>query len=349
MNYALEAAVVSIPEDSTTPSAPAAAGWYPDADLRGTERYYDGTAWTENTRPVEDDVVAKMSSKKGWIIGGAIAAGAVLVGVIAGVSVSASSGSAVKATSSPEASAVDLNLVAVPDLIGMTVADARSEMNKVGLALYVPDGTDDQAIIATQTFQAGREVADGTEVLVTVESTPEPAADSLSFADGAALNPLAMVGWQLSLGSDDGNWTLKPDAEPGEVIFVNADGTCTAQYWQQTYETAAADDLAASDEFLGQLSGATSEEIVRYAFDGHFARSNGPDGPETDGEVATRTLLWDNDEGTFLLTARVFRTLDYATSTMNNAYSLQIQCAAGVDPETVEDSLDAVAKVTVSH
>ena len=66
-------------------------------------------------------------------------------------------------------------------------------------------------------------------------------------------------------------------------------------------------------------------------------------------KVATRTLLWDNDEGSFLLTARVFNNLDYATSTMNNAYSLQIQCAAGVDPETVVDSLDAIAKVTVSQ
>ena len=336
-------------DDSTAPSAPVAAGWYPDADLLDTERYYDGTTWTEKTRPVEDDVVAKKSSKMGWIIGGSIAAGAVLVAVIAGVTVSASSGSAVKATSSPQASAADLDLVAVPNLLGMTVADARAEMNKVGLTLYVPDGTDDQAIIATQSLEAGQEVADGTEVLVTVESTPEPEGDSLSFADGAALDPLSMVGWHLSLGSDDENWTLKPDAESGEVIFVNADGTCTAQYWQEIYETAAADDLAASDEFLGQLSGATSEEVVRYAFDGHFALSNGPDGPATEGEVATRTLLWDNDEGTFLLTARVFNNLDYATSTMNNAYSLQIQCAAGVDPETVVDSLDAIAKVAVSQ
>jgi len=336
-------------DDSATPSTPVAAGWHLDAALPGTERYHDGTTWTEHTRPVEDDVVARKSSKKGWIIGGSIAAGVVLVAVIAGVTVSASSGSAVKAASSPQASAADLDLVAVPNLLGLTVADARSEMNKVGLTLYVPDGTDDQEIIATQTLQAGQEVAGGTEVLVTVEKTPEPAGDSLSFADGAALNPLAMVGWQLSLGSDDGSWTLSPDAESGEVIFVNADGTCTAQYWQETFDTVAADDLAASDEFLGELSGATSEEVVRYAFDGHFALSNGPDGPATEGEVATRTLLWDNDEGSFLLTARVFNNLDYATSTMNNAYSLQIQCAAGVDPETVVDSLDAIAKVTVSQ
>lgn len=341
-------------DDSTTSSTPVTAGWYPDAGLLGTERYHDGTTWTEHTRPVEDNVVAKKSSRKGWILGGSIAAGVVLVAVIAviavigGGAVKASPGSAVKAASSPQASAADLELVAVPDLRGMTVADARAELNKVGLVLYVPNGTDDQAIIATQAFLAGREVAAGTEVLVTVEPAPEPAEDSLSFADGATLNPLAMVGWVFSLGADDEHWTFKPDAESGEVIFVNADGTCTAQYWQEIYETAAADDLAASDEFLGQLSGATSEEVARYAFDGRFALSNGPDGPPTEGEVAARTILWDNDEGSFLLTVRVFNNLDYETSTMNNAYSLQIQCAAGVDPEAVVDSLDAIAKVTVS-
>ena len=120
-------------DDSATPSTPVAAGWHLDAALPGTERYHDGTTWTEHTRPVEDDVVARKSSKKGWIIGGSIAAGVVLVAVIAGVTVSASSGSAVKAASSPQASAADLDLVAVPNLLGLTVADARSEMNKVGL------------------------------------------------------------------------------------------------------------------------------------------------------------------------------------------------------------------------
>ena len=65
--------------------------------------------------------------------------------------------------------------------------------------------------------------------------------------------------------------------------------------------------------------------------------------------MATRTLLWSDDESSFLLTARVFHTLDYATSTMSNAYTLQLQCDIGVDPQDVVDSLDEVAKVSVDR
>lgn len=336
-------------DDPTTPSPSVAAGWYPDPALQGTERYYDGATWTEYTRQLAGDVVTNKSSKKGWIIGGSVAAATLLVGVIAGVAVIAGSGAAQNAVSSPRADAPGVDLIAVPRLVGMTVADARTEMDRIGLTLFVPDGTDEEAIIATQTLREGQEVPGGTEVLITVEKTPEPEQYSLSFADGSELDPLAMVGWQLSFGSDDESWTPSPDAESGEVIFVNADETCTAQYWQETFDTAAGDDLAASDEFLQELSGATDEEIAAYAFDGHFALSSGYDGPPAEGEVATRTLLWDSDEGSFLLTARVFHKLDYATSTMNNAYSLQVQCDAGVEPQSIVDSLDGIAKVTVSQ
>lgn len=339
-------------DDSTTSSTPAPAGWYPDPALPATERYYDGTTWTESTRQVPTDAVGNTKRRKGWIIGGSIAAAVVLVAVIAGVAVSALSAgsrSAVIAGPSPQASTADVDLVEVPDLVGMTVADARADMDQIGLTLYVPDGTDDQAIIATQTLRAGQEVAAGTEVLVTVTTASEPEGASMSFDDGATLNPQAAVGWQLSLGSDDALWTLSPDTGSGEVIFVSTDGTCTAQYWQETFDSAAADDLAASDEFLRTVSGATAEEIDTYAFDGHFALSGAPGSAETGGEVATRTLLWDSDEGTFLLTARVFDKVDYATTAMNNAYSMQLQCPVGGDPESVVDSLDEVAKISVSQ
>ncbi len=35
---------------SDTPTTP--AGWYPDPTAPGTERYWDGTAWTDHSRPV---------------------------------------------------------------------------------------------------------------------------------------------------------------------------------------------------------------------------------------------------------------------------------------------------------
>ncbi len=35
---------------SDTPTTP--AGWYPDPTAPGTERYWDGTAWTDHSRPI---------------------------------------------------------------------------------------------------------------------------------------------------------------------------------------------------------------------------------------------------------------------------------------------------------
>ena len=112
-----------------------------------------------------------------------------------------------------------------------------------------------------------------------METVAEPEADSLSFADGAALDPLAMVGWNFSLGAEGSSWTPSPDAGEGEVIFLNEEGKCTAQYWQETFDATAADDLAASNEFLAEVSGATADEMAQYAFDGHFALSGGFNGP----------------------------------------------------------------------
>jgi hypothetical protein len=78
--------------DPGTPSPSSAAGWYPDPELSGMERYFDGTLWTQQTRPATPDMVAKTSSRKGWIIAGSIAAGVVLVSLIAGVAISVNSG-----------------------------------------------------------------------------------------------------------------------------------------------------------------------------------------------------------------------------------------------------------------
>jgi hypothetical protein len=297
----------------------------------------------EHAPPIADDVIRKERSKKGWIIGGSVAASVVLVAVIAAVAVSASSAPSEQAASTPSRSTPVRNLITVPDLVGMTVAEARSTLNGIGLPLVVPDGTGDEAIVATQTPSKGQEVAIATQVVATVDTR----AASLGFADGAALKPLTAVGWRFSMGAE--SWTPSPDAGEGKVIFVNDKKTCTAQYWQQTFDTTAKDDLTASNEYLAKMSGATADEMAQYAFDGHFALSAGITGPAREGTVATRTLLWSTDKGAFLLTGRVFRNLDYAKSTMSNAYLQQIQCDADVDPQDVVDSLDDVASVSVSQ
>lgn len=234
---------------------------------------------------------ARARSRTGWIIGGSVAAGIVVVAAMAAVAIAAV---AITANAGP------------PARIVSTPSSAAEEVDRVE-------------------------------------------EESLGFDEGAALDPLEVVGWQFSLGEDDAAWTMSPDAAEGDVVFVNSDGTCTAQYWGETFDTTATDDLAATDEFLAELSGATAEEMAEYAFYGHFALTGGLTGPEREGDVAARTLLWDDGQNTFLLTTRVFHKLDFATSTMSNAYTLQVQCDIDVDPQDVVDSLDDVAQVTVDR
>ncbi|MGI5400145.1 DUF2510 domain-containing protein [Streptomyces sp. CA-135486] len=77
------------------------AGWYPDSNVPGTERWWDGTAWTAHTRPVQAQVQARAAgfgpptapvSRKGntrgtlalatagVVLAAAVATGAVLLG-----------------------------------------------------------------------------------------------------------------------------------------------------------------------------------------------------------------------------------------------------------------------------
>lgn len=181
-------------------------------------------------------------------------------------------------------------------------------------------------------------------------AAPSGAAESIGFAEGAELDPLAKVGWQFAfLAADDAAWTPNPADSQGETSFINADDTCTAWYWQEGFETETVDDRSASDEYLEEVSGATADEIATYAFDEHFALTHVLTPEPANGEVATRNILAETDEGTLLVAARVFANLDHATSQMSNAYSLQLACDAGIDPMTHVDSLDEIAKITVDQ
>jgi hypothetical protein len=76
------------------------AGWYPDPEVPTQSRYWDGTQWTEHRAPmghaapgpesplippppaVTASSTSTSGSKKGWLIGGAIAAGVIVVGSV---------------------------------------------------------------------------------------------------------------------------------------------------------------------------------------------------------------------------------------------------------------------------
>jgi len=171
------------------------------------------------------------------------------------------------------------------------------------------------------------------------------ATESLSFADGAQLDPLAMVGWHMELlATDDAAWRSNP---AGDVGFVNADSTCTAYYFAEIIETAAADDRSASDEYLVERAGATTDEIATYAEDGYFALTHASTPESANGEVASRNVGWDTDEQGILVAVRVFTNLDSTASQMANAYALQLECDAGINPWTQLHSLDEFAQIVV--
>ncbi|MFJ4172760.1 DUF2510 domain-containing protein [Microbacterium sp. NPDC089696] len=76
------------------------AGWYPDPEVPTQSRYWDGTQWTEHRAPmapaapepgpplippppaVAPSPTSTSGSKKGWLIGGAIATGVIVVGSV---------------------------------------------------------------------------------------------------------------------------------------------------------------------------------------------------------------------------------------------------------------------------
>ena len=171
----------------------------------------------------------------------------------------------------------------------------------------------------------------------------------IGFDDGGQLDPLASVGWHLAFGGDDAIWSPNPDAPEGETSFVNAEGTCTAYYDQAVFETAAADDRSASDELLAEVSGATAGEVIMYATDEYFVRTSVSASGASDGQVANRIILAENESERWLAAVRVFTNLDYATSQMSNAYALQIMCDPSVDPSTQLRSLDELGKIAVDQ
>ena len=51
-------------------------------------------------------------------------------------------------------------------------------------------------------------------------SAPVGPPETIGFADGAPLDPLAQVGWTFTLLPAGGAWTPNPDNPPGETSYV---------------------------------------------------------------------------------------------------------------------------------
>ena len=179
--------------DNSNPTYP--AGWYPDANMPGTERYYDGIAWTAQSRPlpapstsavtvVDDAPVKRPWYKRKPII--------IPVAIVGGIIVLSSIISAINGGGEPEpvaddkpisqteeetAAAVD---VAVPDTTGLTAKEAQALIENAGLEVEfsAAEGVvldrDNWTVLST-TPAAGETAKTGSTVVVNVEKIAPPA------------------------------------------------------------------------------------------------------------------------------------------------------------------------------
>ncbi|GAA1846860.1 Ltp family lipoprotein [Microbacterium koreense] len=183
-------------DDTTTTGTLPPAGWYPDPANASVQRYWSGTAWTEvtgapdavTTPATSRDTAARVSAtgtpRRGlrwwhWVL---IAVGAiVLAGIIGGVLGGGSENDAdaadgaqpadVQETSEPLADEVDTT-VDVPDVIGLTVTQARVALESAGFVFRIDDGAGEDWIVVTQGPDGGAAEL-GTNVSVLAEA-PQP-------------------------------------------------------------------------------------------------------------------------------------------------------------------------------
>ena len=184
--------------DPTTPAIP--AGWYPDGVTSGQERYWDGTAWTEHFHPVAVGPAAatvapptatvapltvanvgptlapaKKKRKWPWIVGAGVAA-VILIPAIATAATgggSADQESAAVVGQAPEAEVIEDTRVEIPDMTGMTVAEAVAALALVNITLELPADVGDDWIVSSQTVPGGSKIEPGDPLSISA-AAPAP-------------------------------------------------------------------------------------------------------------------------------------------------------------------------------
>jgi hypothetical protein len=196
---------------NTSPQLPP-AGWYPDPHDPAGQRYWDGAQWTEHAAvptaetaaiaaaiapstaaPAEAAVaggVFAISAKrvlprlKWWqwalIAFGVLVLVSIIVNGVSGANEEREAGAAATPTSTAkevEVAVADPEPVevreAMPDLVGLSVAEARAAVEAAGFVIAMPVDIGDDWVVLTQTISEGREASAGTEVFVTAEA-PKP-------------------------------------------------------------------------------------------------------------------------------------------------------------------------------
>lgn len=161
------------------------AGWYPDPQGGGAQRYWDGAQWAAaDATPASiaaADTVRRLPKLKWWqwalIVVGVLVVVSIIIGGINGGRDSAQSAAGTTpsgaASAAPTKEAVEeVKMVDVPDMVGSTVAEARALLEAVGLTLTASEAGDDWIVISQQPG-AGSHPAEGLELSVTSEA-PKP-------------------------------------------------------------------------------------------------------------------------------------------------------------------------------
>lgn len=196
------------------------AGWYADVNAPGTERYYDGVAWTNQSRPMGASPAfsaavtgAIPAAKAPWFKRKAII---IPVGVLAGLIVLGSIGTAMGgakrepaeaaqkevAVAAPVTEEVTAADVSVPETTGLTATEAAALLENAGLEVDfsatkgVVIDRDNWTVLNT-TPASGATVKAGDTVVVNVEkkvvaaapapAPAEPAKPSMTTAQSSAV------------------------------------------------------------------------------------------------------------------------------------------------------------------
>lgn len=177
-----------------------AAGWYADVNAPGTERYYDGAAWTEHSRPTPTQAAAdptpstaqNPAAKAPWFKRKAIV---IPVGVLAGLIVVGSIGAAMGggkrepaeaagkqvAVAAPVTEEVAAADVSVPETTGLSAKEAAALIENAGLEFEfsadkgVVLDRDNWTVLNT-TPASGATVKTGDTIVVNVEKKAAAAA-----------------------------------------------------------------------------------------------------------------------------------------------------------------------------
>ena len=163
------------------PSGPPAAGDLVDSTVPGYPANPDPSTGADAQIPGQVAPVKK-SKKKGWIIGGSIAAGVILISGVANAV--GGGGSNDVADEKPATSTVTAEqaveepepavMVAVPDVTGLTATEALVALSAAGLNPPVLTTlADPLAKVLATSPAAGTEVEEGTEITLTLEEKPK--------------------------------------------------------------------------------------------------------------------------------------------------------------------------------